>query len=340
MRPSFKQALFLGFLSAAAAQCSSGSDYFREFSGTLNSPSSGLVELFGIGTGKTVEISCLTMTESPTAFPCDLQSVLHLCRGNIDPANCQSLAEYFYNANAKVTRGSSSGDEFAWKIAFDGRGKDTTCYPRTIGVQMLADVSTPDPGGNSLALTIVAIIIVMLVVICIVMVGLTYIHQRSVIERSNEVAEHELTVDDGPQPRDTYLSSPEQQHNYPPHFSYRSGAPASMPMYSMPPQKQVRIYDGGPNPIDGTFSQDAFYGLNDPHVEPSILPVGELYNKSSPSMYSYAPSRSPSHTPSHTFSDGGAMAVACADCGSQIGHPNTAPRCPVSGAIHPAKLLT
>ena len=321
--------LLLAVLSAQvvyvqSGACDTDSTGAFNYQGIVNS--GDYTELTALGVGKTVTVTCVEMIEGKADLAgCTLRSVLHVCRGSVnDRTSCQALSEFIYSTTGDVTFGSAEGEEYTWLLAFDGRGKGQECYQRTLDISMIVSVSTPEEGSSSLALSVIAVIVVVLVVLCIVMVLCIFFHKKTQQNRATHVPEHQMTVADG---------------NAPPTLQTTTAIPV---VQGVPQQGS---YYG--NPIDRTFDEknpegygyakgyDAYpnngYG-NDGHV------AMQMYQVPPPS--GAVPVYTPEERDPSPLQDPSVMALACADCGQQIGHPGTLAVCPLTSKVHPPKVMT
>eukprot|EP01060_Flectonema_neradi_P006618 TRINITY_DN14497_c0_g1_i1.p1 TRINITY_DN14497_c0_g1~~TRINITY_DN14497_c0_g1_i1.p1 ORF type:complete len:315 (+),score=36.12 TRINITY_DN14497_c0_g1_i1:50-994(+) len=295
----------------AGGVCNTGStDDYHRWSGTIAGPLSPgtYTELQTIGTGDTITISCLRMTESPQTVGCTSSSVVQLCRDVVSESTCQALSEYTFETHKDVKRGSSDGAEVAWIIAFDGLGKSSDCYARTVDVEMIAAVSGKDGGSSSLALSIIAVIVVSALVLCIIVMVLIYCHRQSTRKQEAQIPEHQMQAEPDEMEARKTVFEPNTTHG----------------MYSV-------------NPIQTTFDNK---GLHGGVPGGTISPRPPATNEFSGPLHTlvYTTPRTSSPIMASPFSE--PMSVACVDCGAQIGHPKTTIKCPVSGSLHPQKLLT
>ena len=301
--------LLVSFNIVVRGQCNTGSTNFRRWSGTINGAlvPGTYTELLTLGTGDTITISCLRMTETPQSTGCTSSSVVQLCRNTVNETSCQALSEFTFQTNTDVTRGSSNSAEVAWIIAFDGLGKAASCFPRTVDIQMIADISGKSSGSSSLAVSIIAIIVVSALVLCIIIVVLLYCHRQSSRRQEAQIPEHQMQAE------------PDEMEARKTTFEPNTTAG----LYSVNPIQTTFVNQGGGG---GGGIMSPRPPLNDEYSGPLQTII-----------YTNPRTASPPYLSSSVVEP---MSVACSDCGAQIGHPKTTYKCPVSGSLHPQKLVT
>eukprot|EP01064_Diplonema_japonicum_P013643 TRINITY_DN21182_c5_g1_i1.p1 TRINITY_DN21182_c5_g1~~TRINITY_DN21182_c5_g1_i1.p1 ORF type:complete len:309 (+),score=27.81 TRINITY_DN21182_c5_g1_i1:82-1008(+) len=288
-----------------AQTCTSAtSDRYVGYSGSVRFVgTSTFQELVNLGTGDTIAITCVTLTETLGNGTCNVASMLHICRDNVTASSCQSLNAMLQGARDVSFGGTST--VYNWLLAFDGRGKPADCYSGTgwaLSVDIIKYVSTGDDGSSSVAVSVIAVVVVVLIVLLIALVLGVYMHQKSVNARTHEVPAHQMTVEEDPQP---YVTK------NPIHSTFTGGPGQS---YSASPVP-VAVHQPG-SPV------------------PPLTPL----DRNIATQSAFSPSPVPYDATPEFHED--PLVVACADCGAQIGHYNTTPTCPVTGAMHPDKLAT
>ena len=321
--------LLAALVGSARAGCSSldTSRYIRHV-GTVNSGANVQLRVLGVGVG--VEVTCLSLVETPQKVGCETPSVIKVCRNSVmDWQNCQSLSEFIHKEEGKVVFGNEGGTEFTWILAFDGRGKPQECYPRAIELEMLLDLKKAEGGTSSKVVSVIAVVAVVLILLCIGCILGFYFMQRTTADRAQEVPEHQMTVVEGDEPP-AELAGPEYDDAPPPHQQ----------------QHDPSYYQGPRNPIGPAFDPPPLYqteqlpvvvGSPQPptHTPPPPSPLGQYQYP----RHNLPPPAYPEKYVEPLY-DGTAMLLACNDCNRQIGHPNTPARCAVTGRLHPHKVVT
>eukprot|EP00755_Sulcionema_specki_P013378 Sspe_Gene.53841::Locus_29729_Transcript_1_1_Confidence_1.000_Length_609::g.53841::m.53841 len=162
--------LLLPLVHPAVAQdptsaCFSTTSMLHVYSFRVAAPKLDPIFVADLGTDPQIRIHCLEFKESPQGGPCEMHSLPRLCKNDMSPSNCRSLAEFTYDARKEVTAGDIDGEDVKWLLLWDPRSKPASCYPREITVHIIFQLEKPNKGSVILAIVAIVLVAVLLVVL-------------------------------------------------------------------------------------------------------------------------------------------------------------------------------